>query len=257
MSAKQPRILVVNDDGIHAYGLELLERIARRYTDDVWVVAPEEERSGAGHSLSLTYPIRMRELDPRHFAIRGTPTDCALLGIHEILADRPPDLLISGINRGANLAEDITYSGTASAAMEGAMMGIPSIALSQVVVHQEEISWATAEVFAPQVLDKLNPLAWQAGSFVNVNFPNVPPEQVSGIRLTSQGMRPPGTFKPVRRVDERHLPYYWIRIAYTEGGDHPGTDLEAIAANAVSVTPMQLDMTDRPRLKALQGLFEG
>jgi 5'-nucleotidase len=124
-----------------------------------------------------------------------------------------------------------------------------------VITYQTEVLWATAETYTPRVLDKLIPMAWTPGTFINVNFPNVRPDQVTGIRLTSQGLRPPGTFKPVRRVDERHVPYYWIKIAHTAGGDLPGTDLEAIGANAVSVTPLKLDMTDRALMARLGGLF--
>lgn len=252
---RSKRILLVNDDGIDAPGLKLLERIARRYTDDIWVVAPDEERSGAGHSLSLVHPIRVRQVDERHFAIKGTPTDCALLGIHEFLGDRKPDLLLSGINRGPNLAEDVTYSGTAAAAMEGAMLGIPSVALSQMIAYDAEIPWITAETYGPLVLDKLIDLDWTPGMFVNVNFPNIPPDAVTGIRATTQGMRPPGSFKPVGRVDERHVPYYWIKIDYMAGGELAGTDLEAVAAGAVSVTPLRLDMTGHADMKRFHTLF--
>lgn len=252
---RSKRILLVNDDGIDAPGLKLLEKLARRYTDDIWVVAPDEERSGAGHSLSLVHPIRVRQVDERHFAIKGTPTDCALLGIHEFLGDRKPDLLLSGINRGPNLAEDITYSGTAAAAMEGAMLGIPSVALSQMTAYEAEIPWTTAETYAPLVLDKLIDLAWTPGMFVNVNFPNIFPDAVTGIRATTQGLRPPGSFRPVRRVDERHVPYYWIKIAYMAGGELTGTDLEAVAAGAVSVTPLQLDMTAHADMRRFHTLF--
>ncbi len=125
------RLLLVNDDGIDAPGIILLEKIARRYTDEVWVVAPDEEKSGASHSISMNMPVRVRKRDDRHFAITGTPTDCVLLAIYEIMSEKPT-MLLSGINRGANLGEDITYSGTAAAAMEGALIGIPSVALSQV-----------------------------------------------------------------------------------------------------------------------------
>src|SRR6267154_1532625 len=123
------RLLLVNDDGIDAPGIILLEKIIRRYTDEVWVVAPDEEKSGASHSISMNVPVRVRKRDDRHFAIKGTPTDCVLLGVYELMGGEKPDGLLSGINRGPNLAEDITYSGTASAAIEGAMLGIPSIAL--------------------------------------------------------------------------------------------------------------------------------
>jgi 5'-nucleotidase len=256
MSRTEPlRVLIVNDDGIDGPGIVLLEKVVRTFTDDIWVVAPDEERSGAGHSLSLSQPIRVRQRDERHFAIKGTPTDCALLAIHELIPGRKPDILLSGINRGPNLAEDITYSGTAAAAMEGAMLGIPAVALSQIITYQTEIHWATAEAYAAQVLSILFDMPWQQGLFVNVNFPNCPPEHVSGVRVTSQGMRPPGAFRPMRRVDERHVPYYWIKIMFPDGGHAEGNDLQAALDNAVSVTPMRLDMTDAAMLDSMRERF--
>jgi 5'-nucleotidase len=255
MAQNPPRILLVNDDGIDAPGLVLLEKIVRTLTDDVWVVAPDEEKSGAGHSLSTYHPMRVKQRDERHFAVKGTPTDCALLGVYELIPDRRPDIILSGINRGPNLAEDITYSGTASAAMEGAMLGIPAIALSQVFRPPATVHWATSEAWAAQVIEKLLHLEWRPGSYVNINFPDCPPEQVRGIRVTSQGLRPPGSFRPIRRVDERHVPYYWTRIDFPEGGHAPGNDLQAVLDKEVSITPLQLDMTDRGALTALTDLF--
>lgn len=255
-AANSPRILIVNDDGIDGPGIVLLEEIARAISDDVWVVAPDEERSGAGHSMSLSYPIRIRECDDRRFAVKGTPTDCVLLAIYDLMKDgRRPDILLSGINRGPNLAEDITYSGTASAAIEGAMLGIPSVALSQIITYQGEIHWNTARTYAPQVIEKLLAMDWQPGQFVNVNFPNCPVEEVTGIQVTTQGMRPPGSFRPVRRVDERHVPYYWIKIAFPDGGAAPGNDLQAALDKAVSITPLQVDMTAHAMLPRLGALF--
>ena len=227
----------------------------RLFTDDVWVVAPDEERSGAGHSLSLSHPIRVRRRGPRHFAIKGTPTDCALLGVYELMQDGRPDVLLSGINRGPNLAEDITYSGTASAAIEGAMLGIPAVALSQIITYQSEIHWATARQYAPIVIERLLAMRWRPGTFVNVNFPNCPPDKVTGIRITSQGLRPAGTFRPVGRVDERHVPYYWIKVAFPHGGEMPGNDLQAAADNAVSVTPLHLNMTAHDQMAGMETLF--
>jgi 5'-nucleotidase len=250
------RILIVNDDGIDAPGIKLLEELAYELTDDVWVVAPDEEKSGFSHSISMTVPIRVRKLDDRHFAVKGTPTDCALLAIYEFM-DRPPTVLLSGINRGANLAEDITYSGTAAAAMEGALLGIRSIALSQVFAFGGPVHWKTARVFTPSLLRRLLACSWEAGTFVNVNFPDVPPERVVGTRVTSQGRRLPGSFRPVRRVDEREFPYYWIKLSYNVGELEEGTDLHAIAANEVSVTPMHLDFTSDGFRKSLdQALAE-
>ena len=250
-----PRILIVNDDGIDGPGIVLLEKLAREITDDVWVVAPDEEKSGAGHSLSTYNPIRVKQRDERHFAIKGTPTDCALVGVYDLIQGKRPDIILSGINRGPNLAEDITYSGTASAAMEGAMLGIPAIALSQVFRPPGTVHWATAEAYAGDVIAKLLRMDWKPGQFVNVNFPDCPPEEVQGIRVTTQGMRPPGAFQPIRRVDERYVPYYWIKIDHPEGGHAEGNDLQAMVDRYVSVTPLQLDMTDRSALPGLEALF--
>ena len=231
------RVLIINDDGIHATGILLLEKIVRQFTEDVWVVAPDEEKSGASHSISMNVPVRVREIDNRHFAIKGTPTDCALLAIYEIMNMRPT------INRGANLAEDITYSGTAAAAMEGALLGVPSVALSQVFTPLGQVPWETAEKYTPLILERLLAAEWQPNTFVNVNFPNTAPDAVSGIRVVSQGQRPPGSFIPEGRIDGRGVPYYWIKLAYKDGGFEPGSGLEAIRDNAVSVSPIQLDMT--------------
>ncbi|MDH4311204.1 MAG: 5'/3'-nucleotidase SurE [Gammaproteobacteria bacterium] len=254
--ARNPRVLIVNDDGIDAPGIVLLEEIARQFTDDIWVVAPDEERSGAGHSLSMSHPIRMRQRDERHFAVKGTPTDCALLGIHELMTDRKPDLLLSGINRGPNLAEDITYSGTASAAIEGVMLGIPSVALSQIIRYKSEVHWDTARAYAPLVIRRLLDMRWRPGAFVNVNFPDCPPDAVKGIRVTRQGMRPTGAFMPVRRVDERHVPYYWIKAVFPDGGHEPGNDLQAALDHEVSITPLQVEMTAHALVPELESLFD-
>jgi 5'-nucleotidase len=251
----KPRVLIVNDDGIDAPGIVLLEELVRTFTDQVWVVAPDEERSGAGHSLSLSHPIRVRQRDERHFAIKGTPTDCTLLGVYELMGGEKPDVLLSGINRGPNLAEDITYSGTACAGIEGAMLGIPSIALSQIMTYQSEVHWDTARRYAPAVIQRLLTMKWLPGLFVNVNFPNCPPDAVTGIRVTSQGLRPPGSFRPVRRVDERYVPYYWIKAAFPDGGEAEGNDLRAALDHAVSVTPLHLDMTLRTILPEMTELF--
>ena len=239
----QHRILIVNDDGVEAEGLKLLTELAREITEDVWVVAPDDERSGYSHSISMTIPIRVRKLDERRYSVKGTPTDCALLAIYDFMGEEKPTVLLSGINRGANLAEDITYSGTAAAAMEGALLGVRSIALSQVFAPGGEAPWATARRFAPAILRRLLACDWQPGSFVNVNFPDCPPDAVTELRVTTQGRRRPGSFRPVRRVDERNFPYYWIKLAYETGDLEAGTDLAAIAENAISVTPMQLDLT--------------
>ena len=238
------RILITNDDGIHAPGIKLLEKIAREITSDVWVVAPDHEKSGAGHSISMHIPIRLSQISERHFAVTGTPTDCALMAIYEIMTDKKPTILLSGINRGANLAEDVTYSGTIAAAMEGTLLGIPAIALSQVFELGGTPPWETAERFAPAVIECLLHCEIPANTLINVNFPDAPPDQVTGVRVTSQGQRPPGSFTIDSRIDARHVPYFWVKMSYKEGEKEPETDLHAIHEKAISVTPIQLNMTN-------------
>ncbi len=253
VSSTSPRVLIVNDDGIDGPGIRLLEELVGRFSDDVWVVAPDEERSGAGHSISISHPIRVKQRDERHFAIKGSPTDCALLGIHELLGDRKPDILFSGINAGPNLAEDITYSGTCSAAMEGAMLGIPSVALSQFLRYQQPVHWDTSRHYLPGIIERLMQHPVRPGTFVNVNVPDRPIAAITGIRITSQGRRPPGSYLPKRRIDERTVPYYWIKIAHLEGEIEDCTDLAAMRDGAISITPLQLDMTDRLLAHDLRG----
>src|SRR5271156_3355607 len=188
------RILLTNDDGIHAQGLKLLESIARELSDDVTVVAPESDQSGVAHSLSLSDPLRLREIGPRHFALKGTPTDCVIMGVRRILADRRPDLVLSGVNRGQNVAEDVTYSGTIAGAMEGAMLGVPSIALSQAyfvgdAAGRPHIDWEGARTHAPPLIRKILAAGIPDGGLVNVNFPACAPGEVAGIAFVRQGQR--------------------------------------------------------------------
>lgn len=244
-STSSKRILITNDDGIHAPGLELLESIARELSDDVWVVAPDQERSGASHSISLHNPIRMRQLDEKRYQVSGTPTDCVLMAVCECMTDAPPAVVLAGINSGANLGEDVSYSGTCAAAMEGTLLGARAIALSQIRASDGQTRFGPAERHAPDLVRRLMAAEdWPQGSFVNVNFPNVPSGDVTGVRLTVQGRRPPGAFSIDARVDARKQPYYWVRIAYPPGNELPDTDLEAVAAGAVSVTPIRMDFTD-------------
>src|SRR6201987_3719608 len=174
------RMLLTNDDGVNARGLRLLETVARKFSDDVWIVAPTEEQSGAGHSLTLTTPVRLRRHDERRFSVTGTPTDAVMLALAHIMRDSPPDLVMSGINRGANLAEDVTYSGTVSAAMEGALAGVRSIALSQAYSREgmgDTVPFAAAEVWTERVLGPLLDFETDAHTLINVNFPAITPDE--------------------------------------------------------------------------------
>lgn len=238
------RILLTNDDGINAPGLAVLEKIAHSISDDVWVVAPEAEQSGAGHGLTLSEPLRLRQISTRKFAVRGTPTDCVMLAVHNIIKDKKPTLLLSGVNRGANLGEDVTYSGTVAGAMEGILCGIPSIAFSQVLGRRElPEHWGAAEHFGPIVTRHLLDEGWPRGVLINVNFPGVEAAGVKGIHVTNQGFRDESELIIDERVDARGIPYFWfgLRRAYGEPG--LDTDLKAVRDGYISVTPLHLDLT--------------
>jgi 5'-nucleotidase len=252
------RILLTNDDGVNARGLKLLETVAAALSDDLWVVAPTEEQSGAGHSLTLTQPIRVRKLGERRFCVTGTPTDAVMMGLAEIMKDSPPDLILSGINRGANLGEDVTYSGTVSAAMEGALAGIPSIALSQCYARQgmgDTVPFAAAEAWAERVLRPLVATPMAPRTLVNVNFPAVAADAVRGVRVVRQGLRDYGRLQIVSRTDPRGYDYHWFALGPMVETPGHMTDLEAVADGYVSVTPLHLDMTHEASLAALAELY--
>jgi len=247
------RILVTNDDGIHAEGLAVLEAVARQLSDDVWVVAPETEQSGAGHSLTMNQPLRMRTIDERRYAVAGTPTDCVLMAVLEIMKGARPDLLLSGINRGMNVAEDVTYSGTIAAAMEGTLLDIPSIALSLEVGHGEQVMWDVPRQHALDIVQKVLKAGWPKGDLINVNFPS---RDVKGIKVCPQGRRKIGE-KLVRREDPKNRPYFWIGGPCDEPyDDHPGADYMQMRGGFITVTPLCLDLTDYKAMEIIREKFE-
>jgi 5'-nucleotidase len=252
------RILLTNDDGVNATGLKVLERIARTLSDDIWVVAPSEEQSGTGHSLTLTVPVRLRKLGERRFCVTGTPTDAVMMGLAHIMKDAKPDLILSGVNRGANLGEDVTYSGTVSAAMEGALAGIPSIALSQGYAREgmgDTVPFAAAEAWADRVLAPLVAAPFAPRTLVNVNFPALAPEAVKGIRVVRQGLRDYGRLRIDKRTYTRGYDYYWFGLGPTIQTPGHVTDLESIADGYVTVTPLHLDLTHEDSLGRLAELY--
>lgn len=253
------RILITNDDGVNAAGLQSLERIARELSDDIWIVAPSEENSGAGHSLTLSHPVRIRKHADRHYSVTGTPTDSVMLAVGEIMRDEKPDLILSGVNRGANLGDDVTYSGTVSAAMEGTLAGIRSIALSQVYARgrvADEMSFAAAESWGARVLKPLIERDFPPRTLINVNFPPLPPGEVKGIMTARQGFHDYGRASVVKGTDPRGLAYYWFGLHGIEHTPAQDTDLEAIQNGYVSVTPMQLDLTHVAALEGMRGLYD-
>ncbi len=248
------RILVTNDDGINAPGLKVLERVAKSLSKDVWVVAPETEQSAASHSLTLRRPLRQRKVGRRRFSVDGTPTDCVLVAVRSILKARPPDLVLSGVNEGSNLGEDVIYSGTVAAAMEAALLGIPAAALSQARPPDRVVHWATAEKFAPDILRKLMANPWPKDTLVNINFPGLPPQQVGPVVACRQGRRVEGT-QVMTGMDPGGRPYLWVGNFQSDATHDKGTDLAAIAGNSISLTPLHLDRTHRAALKQMTAVF--
>jgi 5'-nucleotidase len=251
------RILITNDDGIHAPGLEACETIARALSDEVWIVAPETDQSGVSHSLSLNDPLRLREVADRHFAVQGTPTDCVIMGVRHIMK-QPPDLVLSGVNRGRNCAEDVSYSGTVAGAMEGTVLGIPSLALSQAfaAANKHRPYWDTAIKFAPDIIKRVLKAGMPRDVLVNVNFPDCPPNEVAGTVLAVQGKRDQELLRIDARNDGRGNPYYWI--AFGRGGiagAAAGSDLAALNDKQIAVTPLRLDMTDEKFMGKLEKVF--
>lgn len=250
------RILCTNDDGIHAPGLAILEAIARHFSDDVWVVAPEQEQSGASRALTLHAPIRVREAGPKRFSVTGTPTDCVLLALQDLISGAKPDLVLSGVNRGQNLAEDVTLSGTIAGAMQGMQMGIPSVAFSQARGFRGEgsLPWETAAAHGPDVLRQLLEVGWPAGVVMNVNFPDRDPDDVAGLEVTGHGLRDQQIVFSDRRTDLRGQTYYWLGFRGQLSNPPEGTDLRAIYDGRISVTPLHVALThesERARLSSL------
>jgi len=280
------RILVTNDDGINAPGLKVLERIARTLSKDVWVVAPEQEQSGAAHSLTLHWPVRARKISARRYAVSGTPTDCVLLGIKEIIpyyslslrerarvrdyrvappspgATRHPlpegegvNLVLSGVNCSSNVGDDVTYSGTVAAAMEGTVLGVPSIAFSQACGEREKIHWQTAERHAPALIKKLLKEKWPKNTLINLNFPDCLPGNVKGTRVCRQGKRVV-SIALSERMDPKGRPYYWLGGERENEVEQPDVDVDLLEAGYITVTPLGMDLTDYKTMEKLRRLSQ-
>lgn len=247
------RILITNDDGIHAQGLAALEAIAGALAQEVWIVAPETEQSGASRSLTLAEPLRVRMLDERRFAVRGTPTDCVMLGVQHLMGSQRPDLVLSGVNRGANLAEDVTMSGTVAGAIEGMALGVPSVALSQMVPsyrgdHRED--FAMVEAHAPDLLRQLTAAGWPDHVILNLNFP-LASDAAPQVEVTRQGFRDVRIRYAERRTDLRGRDYYWLGYRNEPSRPGEGTDLRAAYEGRISVTPLHIDLTHEETLRRL------
>ncbi len=239
------RILLTNDDGVQATGLAVLRRIAAQISDDVWVCAPDTEQSAASRGVSLHNPVRLKKTEDKVFSVTGTPTDSVIVAMKDLFHDKKPDLVLSGVNRGQNLAEDVTFSGTVAGALQGMQMGVPSIALSLARGFQgaNSLPWETAEAHGPKLIKDLISKGWPEKVILSINFPDTSPEDVKGIQITRQGHR---DFQ-MSDVDKRRHPrgghYYWLTYGAAKSNPPEGTDLRAIYEGYISVTPLHTDLT--------------
>jgi 5'-nucleotidase len=261
------RILITNDDGINAPGLKVLEAIATEIAGgggEVWIVAPAFEQSGVAHAITYTHPTMIAELGPRRYAAEGSPADCVLAGLFDVLGGSMPDLVLSGVNRGNNSAENAVYSGTLGGAMEGALHGLPAIALSQysgpAVRDLADPFDAAARHGVRVVRDLLAHGDWAAeggySTFYSVNFPPVPADGVKGLKVAPQGCRPMVGFgvEPVTSPAGRR--FLWVRGGRQDVPSAPGTDAAVNLDGWISVTPMRADLTAHDRLEALRAALE-
>lgn len=247
------RILITNDDGINAEGLEVLRRAAAKLSDDVWVVAPETNQSGVSHALSLTQPLRVRQIEDKVFAVNGTPTDCVIIAVRQIM-DHRPDLILSGVNAGQNIADHITYSGTVAGALEGAILGIRSIAFSQAhdwTKGTDPIDWRVSTAKIPEILSKLIAVDMPTSSFLNVNFPIQLSSDEDHISVSRQAQRMHG-LAIEDRVDGVGRPYYWLKFEQTTHEKCDSTDISALEMGKISITPVKIDMTDHQLTEKLE-----
>lgn len=242
-------ILLANDDGIHARGIRVLAQQLRQIAK-VTVFAPDRNRSGASHSLTLGRPLRLTTVAPDEYTVDGTPTDCVHLGLTSVLKDSPPDLVVSGINHGANMGDDVLYSGTVAAAMEGRFLGLPAIAVSSVAPMPE--NFETAAKVVVQIIEQIESHPLPAQTILNVNVPDVPYSEVRGVRATRLGHRHVAE-GVIPDMDPRGRPIYWIGPAGKEQDAGEGTDFYAVAQNQVSVTPLHTDLTHRGVLTDVAG----
>lgn len=242
------RVLLVNDDGVAAPGMDVLEQAVAPLCRELWVVAPEKEESGTGHAFSLHRPVRLRQAGERRFAVDGLPTDATMMALGVVMKDAPPDIVLSGVNRGANLGDDASYSGTVGAAMEAALSGFPAIAFSQNKAPTADPKWETSLAHIGPTLDWLLAQNWPAGAILNVNFPDCAPDSVMGRRVTRLARRKPGG-EIAYGLDPAGKPYHWISSKRIVSEVHADSDVQACMDNYISMTPLGFDLTDHVLLE--------
>lgn len=253
----EARILISNDDSIHSDGIKVLEETARSLSPHVWVVAPETQQSASGHSLTIHSPLRIKEYDKNHISVYGTPTDSVMLGVQKIMRGFRPHLVLSGINHGENTADDVTYSGTVAAAIEATLMGIPSIALSQDMNEDNgwKPDWSIAREYLPKILKSFEGTEWEDNTLMSVNFPVKKPGVTPKIHVRPQGHYSLEEQEIITCTDPRGRPYFWIGPPPKRDEMDLTIDVGALKAGHVTITPLSLNLTHRPTLKLLEGIF--
>ncbi len=245
------RVLLTNDDGISAPGLAVLEDVAATLAGEVWVVAPELDQSGTSHAITLHSPLRCNPHGERRFGVFGTPGDCVAMALRHIMLDAPPDLILSGINRGANLGVETVFSGTVGAAMTGMLLGVPSIALSQMFSQRDAVPWDTSRRFAADVIRRLLTAGWQRDACLNVNFPPVSADEAGPLQVTRQGAGLIGSIDVIARTDPRGKDYHWLQFRRSGVQNAPDSETAVVAAGGISVTPLQFERTNDDAATAL------
>ncbi len=251
------RVLLTNDDGIDAPGLAVLEQVAATLAREVWVVAPQQDQSGTSHCISLHAPLRLSEKGHRRYAVDGTPGDCVVMGVRHLLRDAPPDMILSGINRGANLGVETVFSGTVGAAMTGMLLGIPAIALSQGFTSPDPVPWETGRALAPATIRALAGLDWSGSACLNVNFPACDAAAAGPLTVTRQGDGLLDGIDVVAGLDPRNLAYHWLRPRRAARGDHADSESAVMLSGRISVTPLRFERTHEQTFLALQAALSG
>jgi 5'-nucleotidase len=247
------RVMLTNDDGIEAPGMQVMEEIAAQIAREVWVVAPEHDQSGQSHAISLHHALRVSQRGQNRFGVTGTPGDCAAMGLCHIMKDTPPDLVLSGVNRGLNLGMETVFSGTVGGAMTAMMLGVPALALSQAFTNRDAVPWDTARTLGPEVVRKLLAIGWGKRAVLNVNFPPIPAHEAGPITLARQGEGMVAGMHVETRVDPRGMTYHWLNFKRGEIQQGPESDYSAMRAGKIVVTPLRYDRTDD---EAYAGLME-
>lgn len=246
------RVLLTNDDGVDAPGLQVLQEVAAELAREVWVVAPQHDQSGTSHSLSLHNALRVHEVGERRFAVSGTPGDSVAMALRHVMAGNPPDVILSGINKGANLGRETVFSGTVGAAMTGMLMGVPSFALSQAFTDRANVPWGTGRALAAGVIRRFAGLEWGASVCLNINFPACAPEAAGEVTLTEQGLGALNDIGVVSGSDPRGVGYHWLQLKRGQHEDTPDSETTAIRAGRISVTPLRFERTHDETLARLR-----